>query len=342
MSTASKPTISDVAAHAGVSIATVSRVVNGGEEASVGVALETRRRVREAINDLGYVPSQAGRTLRRQTSNLVALLIPDITNAFYAAIAHSVELALRDLGYAMTLCNTDEDPELQDKYLQEMQEHQVHAVILLGAVESAGLEKAVKAGVRMAFLNRRAPTETRMPFVGIDNRAAGAAVARHFLAHRYDPIAVIHGPLGSSASRERYEGFEQALRANGVELAADCIEHGDLTIDSGYTAAERMLRTGRRPAAIFCGNDLMAYGAYRRCRDLQIRVPDDIALFGFDDNPMNDWLADWLSTVRVPYDRFGSATAGVIGRMLSAADEGPRETPEEILLPYQLVIRGSS
>lgn len=341
MSSVRKPTVTDVAARAGVSIATVSRVVNHGAGAHSGVAPDTRRRVREAIEELGYVPSQAGRTLRTQASDLVALLIPDITNAFYSAIAHSVEVALRGMGYSMILCNTDEDPDLQDKYLEEMQEYQVCSVMLLGAVETRGLRRAIRAGVPMVFINRHAPEGARMPFIGIDNFAAGGAVARHFLTRGYEPIGVIHGPLYSTASRERYEGFCRTLEAGGLSLVQDFVAAGSLTIDSGYTAAERMLRGSRRPAAVFCGNDLMAYGAYRRCRDLGLRVPDDVALFGFDDNPLNDWLADWLSTVRVPYDRFGPAAAELMGRVLDSDTAESAAAAEEIVLPYQLVIRDS-
>lgn len=336
-----KTTVSDVAAKAGVSIATVSRVVNHAGTAGQGVAPDTRRRVLEAINQLGYVPSQAGRTLRRQASDLVALLIPDITNAFYSAIAHSVEVALRGMGYSMILCNTDEDPELQDKYLQEMQEYQVFAVVLLGAVATSGLRRATEAGVPMTFLNRRAPEGTHMPFVGIDNFAAGRSVARHFLARGYDPVGVIHGPLSSTASRDRYDGFRKELEAGAGLLASEFTASGTLTIESGYAAAERMLRGPRHPAAIFCGNDLMAYGAYRRCRDLRLRVPEDVALFGFDDNPMNDWLADWLSTVRVPYERFGAATAELIGQLPASREDASSGSAKEVVLPYQLVIRDS-
>jgi len=324
-----RTTIEDVARQANVSVATVSRVLNPPKGAYV--AESTRRQVLEVVDELGYRPFRAGRTLRTQVSHLVALLIPDITNAFYSAIAHSVEVALRELGYSMILCNTNESPELQGDYLEEMQQNQVAAILLLGAVDTPALRRAIDSTTPLVFLNRRAPADLQMPFIGIDNRAAGRAVAEHFLARKYHPIGVIHGPLTSTASSERFEGFRDRLAEAGHELADGFIAAGVLTIESGYTAVDRLLGDGRRPAAIFCGNDLMAYGAYRRCAEIGLRVPEDVALFGFDDNPLNDWLATWLSTVRVPYDRFGAAAAEVMREFLGGATQA--HAPE-FVLPY--------
>lgn len=332
-----KPTIEDVARQARVSVATVSRVLNQPKGAYI--AAGTRRQVLAAVEDLGYRPFRAGRTLRTQISHLVALLIPDITNAFYSAIAHSVEVSLREIGYSMILCNTDETAELQDDYLDEMEQHQVAAILLLGAVDTSTLRKATGSRTPVVFLNRRAPDRCLMPFVGIDNLAAGRSVAEHFLAQRYEPIGMIHGPLASTASRERFEGFRDRLAEVGEPLPQEFIASGALTIESGYSASGHILRADARPAAIFCGNDLMAYGAYRRCAELGLNVPEDVALFGFDDNPLNDWLATWLSTVRVPYDRFGPATAQVIKNLVS---NNVHDTANDVVLPYQMTIRASA
>jgi len=318
-------------------VATVSRVLNDQDRGKVSAT--TRARVRQAIQELDYRPTQAGRALRKLASHLVGLLIPDITNAFYSAIAHSAELAFRELGYAMILCNTDEDPSLQDAYLEEMRAHLAAAVVLLGAVDTPGLRQAVDAGTLVVFLNRKAPPGLVGPFIGIDNRAAGAEVAQHFLRRGYREIGAIHGPLASSASRERFEGFCDRLAAEGVTLAPERIAAGMLTIESGYSAAERLLRGASRPRAIFCGNDLMAYGAHRRCTEVGLAVPEDVALFGFDDNPLNDWLAPWLSTVHVPYDRFGPAAAELVRDVIA----GRRSAGDrEVLLPFRITLRASA
>ncbi len=331
------PTIDDVAALAGVSVATVSRVVN--EKALKRASPVTVAKVREAIAELDYRPLRAGRVLRTLKSHLVALLIPDITNAFYSAVAHSVELAVREIDYATILCNTDESPDLQDAYLNEMQSHLVRGVLLLGAVESPGLRRAAANRLPIVYMNRKAPPGLSGPFVGIDNYAAGQAVAVHFIRQRYERCGAIHGPLHSSASRERFEGYRDRLAGASVELAAADIRGGRLTIESGYSAAVELLDGGARPRAIFCANDAMAYGAYQRCRELGLKVPDEVALFGFDDNPLNQWLAPWLSTIHVPHDRFGPAVA----RMLCAiSGQNGEETPHTILLPFRLVLRASA
>jgi LacI family transcriptional regulator len=329
--------VDDVAALAGVSVATVSRVVN--EKALKRASPTTVAKVRKAIAELNYRPMRAGRVLRTLESHLVALLIPDITNAFYSAIAHSVELAIRDLGYAMILCNTDESPDLQDAYLEEMQSHLVRGVFLLGAVDSPGLRRAAANGLPIVYMNRKAPPGLSGPFVGIDNHAAGQAVADHFLRQGYRHCGAIHGPLQSSASRERFEGYRDRLARASAPLGAGDVRGGGLTIESGYSAAVELLGSPSRPRAIFCGNDAMAYGAYRRCRELDLKVPGDVALFGFDDNPLNEWLAPWLSTVHVPHARFGPAAATLL-RTIS--DQNGAEPPQTVLLPFRPVLRASA
>jgi LacI family transcriptional regulator len=331
------PTVDDVAALAGVSVATVSRVVN--EKALKRASATTVAKVQRAVAELNYRPMRAGRALRTLESHLVALLIPDITNAFYSAIAHSVELALRELDYAMILCNTDESPNGQDAYLEEMQSHLVRGVLLLGAVESPGLWRAAANRLPIVYMNRKAPPGLSGPFVGIDNYAAGQAVADHFIHQGYARCGAVHGPLQSSASRERFEGYRDRLARASVELAAADVSGGSLTIESGYSAAVELLDSPSRPRAIFCGNDGMAYGVHRRCRELGLKVPGDVALFGFDDNPLNEWLAPWLSTIHVPHDRFGPAAARVL-RAISGQNR--EEPPQTVLLPFRPVLRASA
>ncbi len=327
----------DVARRAGVSVATVSRIING--RAANRASPTTRQRVQDVITELHYRPLRAGRALRTKQSHLVALLIPDITNAFYAAIAHSVESAISDLGYAMILCNTDENSATQDVYLEEMQSHLVSSIVLLGAVDTPGLRRAMAAGVSVIFINRRAPPGLSGPFVGIDNYGAAELVAEQFVRQKYSHCAAIHGPLFSSASQERLEGYRDYLARAGMPLEDRYVVGADLTIESGYANAVRLLDLDPRPRAIFCGNDLIAYGAHRRCRELDLRVPDDVALFGFDDNPLNEWLAPWLSTIHVPYDSFGPATAQIVRDL----DRGATvEENFEILLPYRSALRASA
>lgn len=333
---AKAPSIATVAERAGVSIATVSRVING---VSNKMSESTLLRVQDAIAELNYRPMRAGTTLRTKQTRLVALLIPDTSNAFYGAIASSVERALSEERLTMILCNTNEDPDAQDEYLWEMRAHMVRGIALFGAVASPALEEFVADGYPIVFVNRKPPPGLAGPFVGIDNRRAGQDVAEHFLERGYTSCGVVHGPLSSSASAERYEGFLDTLAAAELTLGPEACAAGDLTLEAGYRGAETLLAAQPRLRAIFCGNDLMAYGAYRLCCERGLRVPEDVALFGFDDNPMNEWVARWLSTVRVPYGSFGPAVRNLFDRLWS--DE-PVDRQPQIILPHELVLRASA
>jgi LacI family transcriptional regulator len=308
-----RPSIASVARRAGVSIATVSRVVNGvANKASP----ETVARVREVIAELGYRPTSAGQALRRRESRLVAVLAANLANPTMAAIAASIETALRAEGLVMVLCDTHDRPELQDEYLLEMRAHQVRATVFLGAVASPGLAEARQAGEALLFVGRRCPTNDDAPFVGIDNARAGADVAAFLLRSDVDRLAVIHGSLSSSATADRVAGFLAGVAAFGlppgrVEVVGD--ERPD-HLELGYAAMERLLEAAP-PRGVFCSSDLIAFGAHRRLLEAGLASPEDVTFVGFDDNPLNPWVAPWLNSVRVPYEEFGRAVAQAVPQL---------------------------
>lgn len=324
--------IGQVAKRARVSIATVSRIVNGvAKKASP----ETVARVRAAIAETGYRPTGAGQALRTGHSRLVAVFAGNLANPTMAAISASIETALRERGLTMMLCDTHERPELQDEYLLEMRAQAVRACVLLAAVDSAGLRAALAGTIPLVFVNRRCPAPGGGNFVGIDNRAAGRAVADALASSRAQGrIAVAHGPLSSSATAERVDGFKRALARLRRPLAArDVVTAGGLDhLEIGYAAAGALLEAAP-PAAIFCTSDLIAYGVHRRLREAKLAVPRDVRLVGFDDNPLNDWIAPWLASVRVPYRGFGAAIAETLDELRNGGAPGER------LLDFELVAR---
>lgn len=329
--------ITSVARRAGVSIATVSRIVNGVPNKA---SAETVEKVRRAIAELGYRPVSVGRALRRRESRLVALLAANLGNPAMTAIAASAEHALQAAGYVMVLCDTHDRPEMQDEYLLEMRAQFVRATVLLGAVPSPQLSAFQAAGEPILFVNRRSPAGSAA-FVGIDNRSAGRDVAAHFLTRGLRDVAVIHGPLVSSATVERVAGFREAMAAAGAEIPAHRILTGPgldhLAI--GYGAAGVLLAEGTPPAGLFCLSDLIAYGAHKRLAEKGLAAfepggaVEAPAIVGFDDNPLNDWLAPWLTSVRVPYDAFGQAIVEGLEGMWSG------EAACDIALPHRLVVR---
>ncbi len=323
-----------VAARAGVSIATASRVINGiANKASAATAA----RVRQAVAELGYRPVSVGRALRHGRSRLVALLAANLANPTMAAIAASVEAALRAEGLVMVLCDTHERPEIQDEYLLEMRAQLARATVLLGAVPSAQLAAMEAAGEPLLFVNRRSPHDRMRPFIGIDNAGAGREVAGFFLDRNIPVAGAIQGSPGSSATADRLAAFRARLAAAGKPLAASRVVSvaGDFDhMAIGYRCVDRLLaRPAAPPCGIFCLSDLIAYGAHRRLTERGLEVPDRVCLVGFDDNPLNDWVAPWLSSVRVPYAAFGAAVVQVLRAVWSGAPALSR------ILPHALVVR---
>lgn len=322
--------IVSVAERAGVSMATVSRVLNGVTNKA---SPATAERVRRAVAELGYRPMSAGRSLRRRRSHLVAVLAANLANPAMTAMAASAEVALRKAGYVMVLCDTHDRPDLQDEYLLEMRAQYACGIVLLGAVASPALKAFAAASddVPLVFVNRRNPRGTVGRYVGIDNRQAGADVARWFHAQGWKRVALVHGRLFSSATAERVEGFRGEAQALRLQLPAsrvltvDDAEH----LDIGRHAMARLLAQPARPDAVFCTSDLIAYGAQRCCAEAGLVAGRDIHFAGFDDGPLNEWVAPWLSAVRVPYAEYGNAIVQAL--------QG--DARDDITLPYRLVVR---
>jgi LacI family transcriptional regulator len=326
------PTVVDVARESGVSTATVSRVFTGKTNR---VAPETLERVRSAARLLGYTPSEIGRSLRLATTKIVVLLVPDATNDFCADVAVSLEKALKTAGLSMVLCNTGEDPDRQDELLADAEGLRPNAIILLGAIDTPPLRALARSKTRVVFVNRRPSPPVQAPFVGIDNEAAGRMVARHLLDRGYDTFAIIHGPRRYSASRGRLVGFLSYMAEHGITAASVVQIESALTKEAGYLHGKHLLNGTAPPRAVFCGNDMIAYGIYRAATERAVRVPEDLAICGFDDNRVNDWLAPWLTTVHIPALDFGPA-------VLSLLDDNDNPTAKEVILPFSLTVRHST
>lgn len=294
-----------VARHAGVSAATVSRIVNGQLRRA---SAQTIARVEAAVAELGYRPNHVGRALRRRESRVVAMLAPNLDNPAMAAIAVSTEAALRAAGYVMILCDTHDRADLQDEYLQAMRSQFVQGYVMVSAVASPALRDAVARGEPVVFVSRRNP-EGEGAYVGIDDNAAGAAAADHCLARGLQELAVIFPDERSSSTRQRADGFVDRLIARGVPDAAimRASAPGLSHLEVGYEAARRLVaKTGRWPQGLLCVSDMMAYGAYRLAVEQGVAIPDKCLLIGVDGNPLNAWIAPWLTSVRIPYSDFGA------------------------------------
>lgn len=321
-----------VAARAGVSPATASRVLNGVANKASAATIE---RVRAAVAELGYRPGGVGRALRRRESRIVGVLAANLANPSMAAMAASIEWALRDEGLVMALCDTHERADVQDEYLREMRAQLARAVVLIGAVDSPALAEARAAGDALVFVNRPDPGDPSSPYVGIDNVAAAAEIADRLLERGVRRLGVLHASLERTAAYWRLSGLLGRLSAAGVATGAvprasgPGLDH----IAIGYRGMGELLESPDFPRVVVCFSDLLAYGAYRRAREAGLDVPGDVAFFGFDDNPINPWIADWLNSVRVPADRFGPAVVATLRRLWRG------ERPPPLHLEHRLTIR---
>ena len=326
--------ITAVARQAGVSIATVSRIMNGIVNKS---SLATQQRVRAAVEELGYRPVTHGQSLRRGESRVVSIHAVNLANPTMAAIAASAETALRAAGYTMVLCDTHDQPDLQDTTLLDMRAHLVRGYVLLGTIDSAQLVQFQDHGEALLYVNRRPQGTDSTPddFVGIDNKAAGAAVASYFQQRGLRHCGLIHGALHSPATSDRVDGYSGTLSEMGTGLNSRHVFAGQGLnhLQIGYDGINHLVGKGALPDALFCSSDLIAYGAHRRLSELGIQVPRDIVLMGFDDNPLNDWIAPWLNSVSVPYPKFGEAIVKGLEAIWTQGDRSAQ------ILPFNIVER---
>ncbi len=320
--------LATVAAQAGVSIATVSRIVNGQTGRAAPATVE---RVRQAIQAVGYHPNQLGRALRSRESRLVAMLAANLHNPVMATIAASTEAALRQAGYVMILCDTHDQPELQDDYLNAMRSQVVHGYVMVASQPSPGLRDFVARGAPMVFVSRRSPFG-ECAFVGPDNRAAGADAADYLLDRGIEEPAVVVPARESSTTRERLQGFCDRAVARGLPSQrirkVDAL--GPSHLEIGYAAAAHFASAGTWPRGAMCISDQVAYGVHRLAREHGVRVPQDCEIIGIDGNPLNAWLAPWLTSVEIPHPDFGPHIVDLLTRLWGG------EPPREHLLPHRI------
>lgn len=324
------PTVHDVARLSGLSTATVSRYFNNKRAA---LSSETLERVRKAVAELNYTPSKVGRSLRLSRSNVVMMLVPDATNFFTADVAVSVEMALREIGRTLVLANTAENGDNQDKLLDDAVGMRAEAVILQGGIDTPKLRAVVKQHANCIFVNRRPAADMPAPYVGVDNFAAGKAVAEYFISKGYKNFIAIHGPKHYPGSTSRLDGF---LCGSGMPDEVTQIECS-FRIEDGHRVAQHIFRQTAPSYAIFCANDMIAYGVHRAAMEHGLDVPGQVQIFGFDGCQVNRWLAPWLSTVRVRTELFGPAVADLIGASTSQGI-----TPQSALFPFELILNTSA
>jgi LacI family transcriptional regulator len=330
---AGRVTISDVARRAGVSPTTVSHVLSG--KRLVGAA--TRATVLAAIEELGYRPNHVARNLRTRQSHMIAVVVPDITNPFYAVLTRGLADAVDAAGYGTYVCNTDGQQERERKFLQDVMDRGVDGVVFASG-DTASQVKLQAAGGTTPMICIGEQRDHAMCDAVIPDDERGSHEAGAFLASRgYRRIAMIQGPPRYGATRTA--GFRAAMQAAGRKVPSKYLVRGDWTRKGGYEAMTSLMALPDPPDAVFCANDLMAIGALDVAHEQGLRVPDDLAVVGFDDVDAATIVTPRLTTVRNPAYETGSAAGDLLLSRTSGRYTGAGRT---VVLPCPLVERSSA
>jgi LacI family transcriptional regulator len=328
-------TINQVAALAGVSPTTVSHVLSGKRP----VAATTRGTVTRAIRELGYRPNHVARTLRTRRSQMIAVIVPDVTNTFYSVLTRGLADAVDAEGYGTYVCNTDGLVDREVAFLDDMLDRGADGIVL-AAVDAAsvGALKPADLGVPVVCVGKGLQ-HPRVDVVSVADEEGSYEVTRHLLGRRPTRVAMIQGPGESGPAR--VAGFTRAMKESGRKVDPSLMVAGDWSRHGGYEAMRELvaLPRTRRPDAVFCANDLTAIGAIDALREAGLSVPEDVAVVGFDDVDAATIVRPALTTVLNPAYDIGACAGRLLVSRLSGEYDGPgRET----WLPCPLVIRESA
>jgi LacI family transcriptional regulator len=329
---AGRANISDVARASGVSTTTVSHVLTGKRP----VAAVTRERVEAAVRELQYRPNHVARNLRVGSSQMIAVVVPDITNPFYSQLTRGLADAL-GADYGTWVCNTDGSAKRERRYLSDVLARGADGLVIASVEpEQDHVVSPIRHNTPMVCLGDSIEHPMVDRVMAADGEASQAAV-EHLLAQGARRVATIQGPRGLGLSR--VAGYEAALQLAGLRAPQQLRVRGDWTRPSGYAGMHRLMRLPSRPDAVFCANDLMAIGALDAARELGLRVPDDVRVIGFDDIEAASLVSPALTTIANPAYETGWSAGTLVLDRLQQRHTGPRRT---VMLPCRLVVRETS
>ena len=326
------PTIRDVAQQAGVSISTVSRVLNNS--ASVDEAKRTR--VEAAAAALGYSPNPAALSLLGQSTGGIGVLLPFIAGDFFSEFLHGIDRITRDNGYFLVVSSSHRSVKEFKAVIQGLNRRVDGLIVMSTEVPAATVRAWLPPGLPIVFANTEVDSET-LESVNFDNRGGAYRLTEHLIEQGHRRIAFLQGAPDSYDGDERRAGFHAALAAHGLEAALEL--PGDYTMECGLAAVPHLLAADPRPTALFAANDLSAYGALGALRDAGLAIPDDLAVAGFDGIPLAQFASPALTTVRVPARAVGQRA---IERLLARIKGTSGGTPVQSVLPTDLLVREST
>lgn len=340
-----RPTQVDVARLAGVARATVSYVLNNQAGGRVPISEETRQRVLDAIAELEYVPDARAQALRSGNTKTIGLIIPDIHNPHFWEIADGVEQEAYAAGYHILLSSIPPENKNAEEIFKNLSQRRIDGLIMIPSF----IYHSEEAKKTLAYLLKR-----RLPIVGMmadlgevndkidriiaDYREATLEVMKHLLSLQHRRIGLIYGIAIPELGRDRLLAYQESLQAAGIAADPDLIAHCGPTIEDSYQATRKLLELPSPPTALLSLNDTLAVGALRAINDLNLRVPQDVSLFGYDDIPLAKYLVPRLSTASKDGGRIGREAT----QLLLARLQDPDRPPQKIRLPARLILREST
>jgi LacI family transcriptional regulator len=334
-STSPNVTIKDVARLSGVSPMTVSRVINESQR----VAPATRRRVEQAIGELGYVPSRLARGLSRQRTGTLAVIVPDVANPFFTMVVRAAEEVARRGGYRVILCDTRADLSVERDVIEELIAHRVEGIVIAPVSDrsAAHLRRLDKFGVHCVLVDRTLPGMERDAVVG-DSVAGARRLVQHLISLGHRRIGLIVESDEVSTARERRGGYEAALTAAGIPLDPRLVVETAVDPSGGAEGMRRLLELEERPTAVFTVNNLVALGAIEAVRGAGLEVPDDVALVCFDDIEYASRLYPFLTVLEQPAETFGTVATQLLLERIHGRGPARRHA---VVLPGEFVVRKS-
>lgn len=324
-------TMLQIARRAGVSLGTVSHVVNG----KVPVRDPLRSRVEEAIRELGYQPSPLARGLRTNSTNIIGMIVPDITNPFFPAVVRGAEDVTYRHQYHLVLCNTDNEANKERSYFQGLDRFLPAGLIV---IPSENVDLARLTSRPVVCVDRKISANWAGDTITVDNERGGLMATRHLLELGHRRIGIITGPLLFGSSNERLAGYQRAMRKAGIDARSEWIQQCQFTREAGRAATLRLLGMLPRPTAIFAASDQIALGVLSALKERGLRCPENLSLVGFDGLEITEFTLPALTTVYQPGYQLGAMAATVLIDRI----HNPKRKAQQVTLEVELRIRDSS
>lgn len=328
-----KYTITDISEMMGVSRATVSRAISGAP----GVSMELRNKILKFVDEIGYQPNSTARGPGTEKLNIIALILGDMRNPFYADLAFEIQQQLKEYQYMVMIFNSEYDAARELEFILIAEQFHFAGLILITAQNQELSNKIKQLSMPTVLVNRILP-EYEGDSVLTDNFQAGYEATLHLIELGHKEIGFITGQTSSSAANQRFDGYRQALRNFSLPFSEKYILHSDLKMETGYQLSKEFLAMEHLPSAMLSVNDMTAIGFMDGCKEAGIRFPEDLSLVSFDDISFSDLHAIQLTTVSQHASEMGSEAVRLILKQL----KHPNSKPERIIMKPTLIIRGTS